>query len=290
MSVDSENIISSIAPAKINLFLHVTGKRPDNYHLINSIFAFSEFGDKIKICESQKDELLITGEFSNQIEDSLDNLVFKTADIIREQYNIEKPIKIHLEKNIPVGAGMGGGSSDAASTAKLLRKLWNLDIADSELASLLLPIGADIPPCVHGKLSFISGIGEEIHSLALDNKLSILLVNPMIHITTADIFKMGIENYSTNIEISDIPKTEKELILWLQNKNNDLENNAIDLFPEVGNLINEISNLDNCMLARMSGSGSTCFGIFNNIDDAKNAANVIKDIYPDYWVVTSVFS
>jgi len=291
--MDYKNSTSSLAPAKINLFLHITGKRDDNYHLINSIFSFSDFGDIIKLSDAEKDILNISGRFANQIsdvQDLNDNLVFKVVNLIRNKFNVDKYVRIDLEKNIPVGAGIGGGSSDAAATGKLLVDLWSLSLSDSELCTLLLPIGADIPSCINRKLSFISGIGEEIIDLEIDRKMPILLVNPMIHVNTADIFRMGINKYSKTIEAENIPSIEQDLISWLGNKNNDLEKNAINLFPEIGELINKISITENCRLARMSGSGSTCFGIYNNIKEAKNAANIIRNLYPDYWIKVSYCS
>lgn len=286
----------SIAPAKINLFLHIIGKREDGYHLLNSLFAFADFGDKINISDSDRDILNMSGAFSNKIENNDKNLIIKTANLIRKKYNINKYIKIDLEKNIPVGAGIGGGSSDAALTAKLLRSLWNLNLTDEELAELLLPLGADIPACVYGKLTYVTGIGEKIEPLKINKTIAALLVNPMIHVSTSDIFRIGVDAYSPSIEVDDTLlkendlQKEKDLILWLKDKKNDLEDNAIFLFPEIGELIDVISNINGCKIARMSGSGSTCFGLFNDISEARKAIKIVREIYPHAWIVASEFS
>jgi len=270
------------AQAKINLYLHVTGKRADGYHLLDSLICFAEFGDEISVSPADDITLEITGEFGDGLS-SEDNLIVKAANLLKNKYNIKQGANIKLEKNLPVGAGIGGGSADAAAAAKLLVELWDLSCINNELADLLLPLGADIPVCIHSKTSYVSGIGDIIEPLSGFPEIYMVLVNPLKHVSTPEIFQMGFDSYNEPVNHRSFDNID-QLVEFLAECSNDLESNAVKLVPEISDIIDIIKRQEGCRLSRMSGSGATCFGIFDNKANAKKASNYIRDKHPNWWV------
>ncbi len=280
--------LNSTAQAKINLYLHVTGKRTDGYHLLDSLIAFADIGDEISVLPADDITLEITGEFADNLSNE-DNLILKVARLLQEKYSIDAGAKIKLVKNLPIGAGIGGGSADAATAAKLLVKLWNLPCNYNELAKILLPLGADLPVCIYSKASYISGIGEGIELASNFPPLNIVLVNPLKHVSTPEIFKIGFNSYKEPICRSNLEDTG-QLIETLSKCSNDLEKNAVTIRPEILDIIEAINSQEGCKLTRMSGSGATCFGLFNNQYDAEKAAIDLSKKHPKWWVKPAIIT
>lgn len=287
-------MMQATAPCKINLFLQIVGRNRKNYHLLESIFAFTEFGDVIIIEESGEYSLDITGEFASQIDggNASDNLVTKAYDLLGAQYS-RPPVKITLTKNIPIGAGIGGGSADAATTLLLLNDMYKLGIGKKQLAAMSLPLGADIPACIYQQPIIVSGIGENITAVKLPkNDIHILLVNPRIHLPTPPVFS----GYKTNKRrfsprISGLHNVEfpslQQFMQFIASKDNDLTADAEIICPEISVILDLLHNQDSCLLSRMSGSGATCFGVFPSKKTAVQASEQIAADFPTYWLKTT---
>ncbi len=268
------------SPAKINLCLHITGRTENNYHLISSLVGFSEFGDKITFSKADEFKLEFTGTYAKEMQQLKieDNLITRA---IKLYFASPPPIKIILQKNMPLAAGIGGGSSNAATSIKILKKLFNINIKPDKL----LQLGADIPVCLFGKSAIVEAIGEKITAVKIA-KLNILLVNPNIEVKTKEIFSHFSRNplynktLDKNIDISNL----KNLIIYLKNSKNQLQESAITFVPIIKNVIEEISASNGCIFARMSGSGATCFGIFDKEPNLKQAKLKIMQKYPNWWV------
>jgi 4-diphosphocytidyl-2-C-methyl-D-erythritol kinase len=275
--------------AKINLFLHIIGKRPDNYHLLESIFYFPEIYDEIEIIEGKgAKNLEISGRFADKlVGDENNNLILKTYSLLKILYSTKLPdLHFKLKKNLPVAAGIGGGSANAATTLKALNEIYKLGLSDAALYKIGARLGADVPACILGRTCFVEGIGEKLSDISNFPKLNILLVNPLVPVSTAEIFKMGFGNYSASLGTNPQSlsfKSTQHLIDFLENTKNNLENNAIKLCPQISDIIKNISSQNGCFLARMSGSGATCFGIFESADKAKQAKLVIETQNPNFW-------
>lgn len=262
------------ARAKINLFFQITGKREDGYHLMESLVVFADnVFDEIEITEAEVNSTSIAGgEFASLLIDEKNNLIDKALEFFT------KNMKYHckLSKNIPIGAGLGGGSSDAAMVAKFLS-------ANEDVTTELLKIGADLPICYYNSQAFCSGIGEIIEPIKNFPKLYLVLVNPREALITKDVFK---NNTRLNTAlIQNKPKDFTDgLIDFISPLSNDLTESAIQLMPEIQTILNIIKSQDFCLLSRMSGSGPTCFGIFRDSESAMAAQANIAKLYPNYWV------
>lgn len=281
-----------IAPAKVNLYLHITGRREDGYHFLDSLFFFTQFGDEINITPDASLKLSVDGPFSSSLSDTTteNNLIFRAATLLKKQYNINDGAHIHLTKRIPVAAGLGGGSSDAAAVLKGLNKLWGLQLSIEKLAEIGLTLGADIPACLYRKTALISGVGEQVKPINLPfQSMAILLVNPNLPLSTHAVFKQyHQDNFSfsspVNTDLLKIPSDCTTL-------HNDLEPPAISLLPVINELIRFLKEQDGCIFSRMSGSGPTCFGLFSDLNSAKKALTHFQNKYPNYWAKeTTVYS
>ena len=275
------------APAKINLFLHVVGKRDDGYHLLESLVVFADYGDVVEVEESDKISLEIIGKYADALMGfpSENNLVWKAA--IAVQKYLPRPLgaKIILTKNLPIASGIGGGSADAAATIKALLKLWKLDISDKKLAEIALNLGSDVPVCLYGKPAIMGGVGEEITPVTLQDKGYIVLINPNIPLATAEVFAA----YKLVMPNANIQKSLNTSIRWhdIIEYKNDLEPAAIAKLPIIGEMLDSLRNTQGCFLARMSGSGATCFGLYHDELSAQNAASAVQKIYPQAWCVSA---
>ena len=274
-------MFSSLAFAKINLLLKVTGRRNDGYHLLDSLVGFCEFGDRLEISLNEaQDDIITEGTFGKEIGDN--NIIRKTLKKFRETTNWDQPVKIRLEKEIPIGAGLGGGSSDAATTLRLLSQITNSPpLTRKELFNMALELGADIPVCLHGKTTRMQGIGERLSILQPLPKLPIVLVNPNCRLETKDVFGAFSGNYSEPIDSYLLEKSwsEKKLGDLLTSKQqNDLYDAAVSLVPQISQVLTLLRELPGVIGVGMSGSGATCFAIFergktSNINEALERLN-----------------
>ena len=258
-------MFSSLAFAKINLLLKVTGRRNDGYHLLDSLVGFCEFGDRLEISLNEaQDEVITEGTFGKEIKDN--NIIRKTLEKFRETTRWERPVRIRLEKEIPIGAGLGGGSSDAATTLRLLSQIPNSPpLTRKELFNIALELGADVPVCLHGKTTRMQGIGERLSLLQPLPKLPIVLVNPNFRLETKDVFGAFRGNYSEPIDSYLLEKSwsQKKLEDLLKSRQqNDLYDAAVSLVPQISQVLTLLRELPGVIGVGMSGSGATCFAIF----------------------------
>ena len=265
------------APAKINLSLRVTGKRDDGYHLLHSLTCFADFGDLITIAPADNFKFTQDSEFKVLPEND-DNLIVKTAHKMAEIFNKPLNCHLHLVKDIPIGAGLGGGSSDVAATVKALIAFWSITPSNDQLQPFLLSIGADVPACYYAQPCVFEGIGEIITPITDMPKIYAVLVYPNKFCSTADVFK----NY--NDEFSIAPNKPNDIWQYIKDQKNDLTQSAIQNITEIRDVLSILENTNNCLINRMSGSGSCCFGIFETEEQAKQAAEKIQKERPNWWV------
>ena len=258
------------APAKVNLCLRITGKRDDGYHLLDSIVVFTEFGDQVTISVAEKDNLAVTGPFADQLTGSPDdNICIKALAAYRTAGGHIGPVRVDVEKNIPVGAGLGGGSSDAAAILKGLNRLNEQPFDDSQLHKLGLSLGADVPACLVGSSLRMQGIGELITPIKDVKPCHMLLANPGKPLATIDVFRaLGADNLADKTALSSEIMQAEDIV----KAGNSLEPAAIGLMPEIGDLMGMLRASEHVQAVRMSGSGATCFAIFPTADSCAAAA------------------
>jgi 4-diphosphocytidyl-2-C-methyl-D-erythritol kinase len=274
--------IEETARAKINLCLHVTSQRADGYHELDALVAFADVGDRIVVEAARDLELQIGGPFGGSVPDTGDNLVLKAARWLDPNLGA----KITLTKMLPVAAGIGGGSADAAATIKALSQLWR--VTSQENAASL---GADVPACLLGQPCRMRGIGEELVNVEFPHKVPILLINPGIPVSTPDVFQ-ALKN-KQNPELNALPEqgaSQADLIAYLAVQRNDLEAPAIEVAPEIEECLGALRAIEGARLVRMSGSGATCFGLFDTFEKAQAAAELVQNQHPNWWVMPSVLS
>lgn len=283
-------LLSALARAKINLALHVTGVREDGYHLLSSLVAFADVGDVVEAQPAADLSLCITGNFAAElVENAHDNLMLKVARLLQRHTLTTQGAALHLHKHLPVASGMGGGSADAASTAKLLAKLWNLEISEAELARLLLPLGADIPVCLLQKPVHMGGIGEIISSIPPIPPIGLVLVNPLVQVSTASIFRqydaMGKWESSILLPLpASATATVHGWIDFLKTCHNSLQATAVSQAPVIAEVLVALEAQPECLLARMSGSGATCFGLCATQAEAERVQKRLSHFAPHWWV------
>lgn len=263
--------------AKINLALHVKRRRGDGYHDLQTLFAFLDSGDGLSAQLAEQLSLEVSGPFAQGLSDGSDNLVSRVASLMRSHFGVSAGAALKLNKRLPVASGIGGGSADAAATARLLNRLWGLNAGDSELQELLAPLGADIPACVQSRTVRAEGTGTVLTAVAQDtiSNIPALLVNPMIPVPTGAVFASwnGIDKGAL--------EQGSPLAAALAGRN-DLEVPAISICPEIATLLNALGRTDP-VLARMSGSGATCFAIYMTTHARDVAQYAIRNEHPDWW-------
>jgi 4-diphosphocytidyl-2-C-methyl-D-erythritol kinase len=271
-----------LAPAKINLALHVLGRRADGYHELDSIVAFAGIADRLTFEQADDWQLAITGPFAAELASAPDNLVLKAARGFAQTFGDRTRYRISLEKHLPVASGIGGGSADAAATLRALRSLSGATIDTARLSALAASLGADVPVCLVGKSCRMRGIGERIDLLTDLAPMPAVLVNPRREVATAQVFarlalKPGAKAFAGLEEGADPASCR-----------NDLSLPALAVTPVIGEAIRALQNKAGLRFARMSGSGATCFGIFASTVAAEAAARDIAAAYPGWWVMPTV--
>ncbi len=276
------------APAKINLALHVVGRRLDGYHALDSFVAFADVGDELHFSESPDRRglhLSITGPFAAALDDGPSNMVRKSWDALADRCPFEAPgMRIDLVKNLPIASGLGGGTADAAATLRGLIHCWTLTIARSELNSLAVSLGADVPVSILSTAQRMNGIGETLEPLADWRPTPAVLVNPGIQCLTADVFRAANLPPGEPAFPGLPPGAGHADAAWLRQCRNDLQTTAITLLPVIGEVIASLERCAGIEVARMSGSGATCFGLFDSEAPARAAAAEIALEHPDWWV------
>lgn len=280
---DTTSSLKVTAPAKVNLFLHVVGKTDNGYHALQSLIAFADEGDIITITPSNEFKFSFDSTAEHLPTDE-NNLVICAAKLLASALDKDLNCHIHLTKNIPIGAGLGGGSSDAAAAIKGLLKFWDADINTETLNSILLSLGADVPSCYHATACYFENIGDVITPLKNFPALNALLIYPNQHSSTLDVFKQYEASFSTSIKLPVKFDCNDTLIDFLRSQKNDLEQAAISNIPAIQKLLNVLEGLDDCKLTRMTGSGSACFALFETAKQAHDAKHIIQEQFSDYWV------
>lgn len=319
--------ITRFAPAKINLYLHVTGRRDDGYHELDSLAVFADIGDVITVSAVEAGaglSLDISGPFADALSPDDDNLVVRAARLLAAHTGVPADAHIQLEKNLPVASGIGGGSADAAATLKALVVLWDielsdiaihnvaLDIADTidtaralstlfkvwrddlgsdMLFTLGLQLGADVPVCLEGRPVYMGGIGERLE-LAPHLPLTwMVLVNPGVSVSTPAVFQARRDMaetqehaFSAPARFHHHPLDAAHFARQLSERHNDLMAPAIALSPTIANVLSALESSEGVLLARMSGSGATCFALFGSESEAQAAAQTLAQAHPQWWV------
>ena len=278
------------APAKINLALHVTGRRADGYHSLEMLVAFAEVGDELQATLARKDSLSINGPFAAGLGNGETNLVLRALSAFRQRWPGTLPdgIDLRLAKNLPVAAGLGGGSADAAAALRLFAAMADADIAFTDLLELSRTLGADVPMCLYSRPAEVRGIGEIVLPLKHFPACHVVLVNPLVPVVTADVFRrLERRDHPGLPDLGDPLMRPAQLGLWLDETRNDLETPAIGMVPVIGNLIAQLRVANGCILARMSGSGATVFGLFGSSAQAHQAAHDLRETWPSYWVAAA---
>lgn len=276
------------APGKINLALHVVGRREDGYHLLESLTVFTRFGDRLTVEAGEVDTFTTSGPFAKDVPLGDDNLVIAARERLRVAFPLADcpPVGIELEKNVPVASGLGGGSSDAAATLLALSSVWRLATSKRELARLCPALGADVPMCLAARPLIASGIGDRIEKIAGFPELSLVLVNPGVPVATPAVFRALTSYQNPGLPPLPVQLTLPHLVDWLKRTRNDLEPTAIAIAPEIDEALNELA-MAGALVSRMSGSGATCFGVFENAAQARGAARHIGRQRPGWFVVAT---
>lgn len=272
------------APAKVNLFLHVTGRRGDGYHELESLVAFAAVSDRIEVRPAERFEFETDGPFAGALGRGADNLAVRAAMALAEAAGIAPNARIRLHKALPVAAGLGGGSADAAATLRALAALWDVTLPGDALTALAVRLGADVPVCLASRPSTMRGIGERIEAAPALPAAPILLVNPAVPLATEAVFEAREGPFSTPREFAAAPRDAPALAAALGETGNDLAAGARRLCPEIDAVLAAIETSPSCLLARLTGSGPTCFGLFPTERHADRAAARIAADRPRWWV------
>jgi 4-diphosphocytidyl-2-C-methyl-D-erythritol kinase len=263
------------APAKVNLFLHVTGRRDDGYHLLDSLVVFADVGDEVRADPGDGLSLAIEGEEGSALESEADNLVLRAARALASEAGIVPRAALRLSKRLPVASGIGGGSADAAAALRVLDAAWSTSLGHARLARIGLSLGADVPACLASVPVRMGGIGEVLAPAPGLPPFGILLANPRVALATPAVFAARRGGFSAPAALPagwpDAAAMARDLAAFA----NDLEAAAIALRPEIATALRAIAELPGCLLARMSGSGATCFGIFADPAAAARAAEAL---------------
>lgn len=278
----AESLVRERAPAKLNLDLRVTGRRADGYHLLDSLIVFLDLADELTLAPTASLELSAHGPMAGDLPTGDGNIVLRAARALADAMGVTRGAAITLDKRLPVAAGIGGGSADAAAALRGLCRLWGVRPEPEVLARLALGLGADVPACLDGRPLRMRGVGERLDPLADPPPLDLVLVNPRRPLATADVFRTlrvppgRPEEPSSALDLAPLDR--------LQRSRNDLEAPARALLPEIGRVLEALRETRGCRLARMSGSGPTCFGRFADPPAAQAAALELARRYPGWWV------
>ncbi|MFQ5984000.1 MAG: 4-(cytidine 5'-diphospho)-2-C-methyl-D-erythritol kinase [Alphaproteobacteria bacterium] len=278
-----------LAPAKVNLYLHVLGRRTDGYHLLDSLVAFAGVFDRLEAAPAEDLSLTVTGPAAAALrrKGARANLVTSAARLLAEAGSVKKGARMRLFKRVPVGAGLGGGSADAAAALRLLSELWNLRLPEEDLRRLGSRLGADVPVCLEGRAAFVGGIGETVDPAPPLPPACLVLASSGMALPTERVYGAYAGVPARPVRFSATPGNAAALACLLAERCNDLERTARRLLPAVGSVLAALRDLEGCLLARMTGSGAACFGLFDDEPRARAAARSLKAAHPRWWVAAA---
>ncbi len=275
------------APAKINLFLHVGDKRKDGFHDLQSLVVFAEIGDVLRVEPADDLSLSIEGRFAGGLSAGADNLIMRAAHALSARAPGKPGARFVLEKNLPVASGIGGGSADAAAAMRALVELWKLCILHDDLLGIAASLGSDVPVCVKSKPAWMEGRGERLTPAGTVPNIAMVLLNPGVPVSTAQIFQNLKTRSGTGQTLGAMTDADRaQIAAYAARYHNDLEAPARALTPQIDEMLAALA-ARGTTLARMSGSGATCFGLFDNDAHAHDAAKVLSRDHPDWWVVAT---
>jgi len=278
------------ARAKINLTLRVVGRRPDGYHGLESLVVFAELADGLSLEPGGNTSLEVAGKFGAASGPPQANLVIKAASALAALVPDLKTGHFRLDKRIPVAAGLGGGSSDAAAALRLLACRNALAADDPRLLAAARATGSDVPVCLVPLAKIMRGIGDELSPPVPLPKLAAVLANPGIAVTTKDVFAAFDQRSASTVPIVEVPAEREPLIAWLAGTRNDLTDAASMRAPAIRDVLGALASLPGCRLARMSGSGATSFALFDAADEADYAAERLRARHPSWWIGATALS
>ncbi len=288
---------ASLAPAKINLTLRISGRRSDGYHELESLVVFAPFGDRLTFSPNGPLDLDVSGPMADGAGPVADNLVLRAARALVDRIDGLRLGRFALHKELPSGAGLGGGSADAAAALRLIARANGISLDDPRVHDAARATGADVPVCLDPRPRVMRGIGEILSAPAMLPQLGIVIIHPGFALPTGPVFKaLGLapgQPYTGRGSRSGgvpppLPPERESLLAWLACEHNDLEAPAIATAPAVAGVLAVIAGLACCRLARMSGSGSACFGLFNDGEVAATAAKHVASTQPSWWVRAGV--
>jgi 4-diphosphocytidyl-2-C-methyl-D-erythritol kinase len=296
--------LAAAAPAKLNLTLRIVGRRVDGYHDLVSLVAFAPFGDELTLQPGVPLELAVDGPAADGAGPIADNLVLRAARGLAARIEGLRLGRFHLTKQLPSGAGLGGGSADAAAALRLLAEANEVPLDDPRLVAAARETGADVPVCLDPRPRLMGGIGEVLSAPINLPQLGIVVVHPGVAVPTQKVFAgLGLKpgerparatDHNSDVAVADaidvataaarVPTGREALLAWLARERNDLQAAAMAIAPTIADVLDEISSLAGCRLSRMSGSGSACFGLFDEVQAATAAAQYLAARHPCWWV------
>ncbi len=269
------------APAKVNLFLHVVGRRADGYHLLDSLAVFPRIGDTLRATPADELVLALEGPFGGALQAESDNLVLRAARGLAELAAVRAGARLTLVKTLPVASGIGGGSADAAAALRLLARLWGISPAQEALHALALRLGADVPVCLPSRPARMGGVGEALSPAPALPVFGMALVNPGVAVATPEVFRARTGGFSPLAGLPGGWPDAAAMARDLAGLGNDLQPPAVALRPVIGEVLAALRATPGCLLARMSGSGATCFGVYADAAAAAAAADSVHR--PGWW-------
>jgi 4-diphosphocytidyl-2-C-methyl-D-erythritol kinase len=272
------------APAKINLYLHVVGRRRDGYHELDSLVAFADIADFVTARPAADLSLVVDGPFAAALADAPDNLVLRAARLLASHCGVTAGAALRLTKNLPVASGIGGGSSDAAAALRALKSLWKLRTSRDELAGLAARLGADVPVCLLGRAAWLGGIGDLLAPASPLPPVDVVLANPGVALATPAVFTARRGPFSAPSRFAEPIADAAGLAALLARRRNDLTEAAVGIVPAIADVLARLAACEGVLLARMSGSGATCFALFADTAAANAAATRLSGERPGWWV------
>ncbi|NTU77737.1 MAG: 4-(cytidine 5'-diphospho)-2-C-methyl-D-erythritol kinase [Alphaproteobacteria bacterium] len=279
-------ILNTFAPAKINLYLHITGKRKDGYHLLDSLVAFTDIGDEIRLEPAEEFSFALEGPMATALKDEPveGNLAVKAAKALAAALNKPLHMKMTLTKNLPIASGIGGGSSDAAAALRLLARYWGVAPDAPELYTIAASLGSDVPCCLPCATCYFRDTGNVTDPGPALPPIYIVLVNPKKSLPTPAVYKAREGAFAPAQRLEKTALSAEELAEMLRLRGNSLTDAACRLMPEIGVILEALAATRDCLLARMSGSGATCFGLYASFSAAESAASTLRKTHPGWWV------
>lgn len=280
--------------AKINLHLHITGRAENGYHLLDSLVAFTSIADDIQITPSDKFQLNITGNTNLSAACAeQDNLITRVTRLLAEHQDIQPHVQINLTKNIPLAGGLGGGSADAAATLLLLQDIWNIS-SDDIIQNIATKLGSDIVACLYNGPVIMRDTGNTILPAPTMPEIYGVLVNPNVACSTPEVYQIyaqSNQDFSEDIQFPEMFSSINELTDFLnQHTRNDLTDAAIKVAPVIRTVLDELADTPDCLLARLSGSGATCYGLFETDNKAQEASLKLKTLHPEWWIAPTIIN